>query len=289
MLDESRLEHRMIDVGGVRLHTVLCGPETGRPVVLLHGFPETWWSWRHLIPVLADAGFRVIAPDQRGYNLSDCPTAVADYRIPLLVEDIRGLLDALQIPKARIVGHDWGAHVAWVFAMTHGDRLERLAILNVPHPKRMRDALRTWKQAKRSWYMVMFQIPGVTEWLLRRNDFALMKQYMWRGVRPDAFDAEDIARYVEAFSRPGALTGALDWYRAGARDFANTFPVRPIDRPTLVLWGERDIALHPDLADPPPDLVPDCKVIRLPDASHWVQHDEPERVKAEILAFLEAP
>ena len=284
------MAHRYADLAGVRLHYVEAGE--GPLVVLLHGFPEFWYSWRFQIPALAAAGFRVVAPDMRGYNLSDKPKGVEGYALETLARDVERLIWALGEERAVVVGHDWGGIVAWAVAMLHPERVERLAILNVPHPERFSRGLRTPRQLLRSSYAFFFQIPWLPERLIRAGHFAILR-YVFRNdpVRPGTFGEEDIDRYVEAFSRPGALTAAINYYRALARRppaVARKLR-RRIEAPVMVIWGQRDLFLVPELARPDPTLVPDARVERLPDASHWVQQDRPERVNALLLDFLGDP
>jgi pimeloyl-ACP methyl ester carboxylesterase len=281
------LEHRFAVVdGGVRLHYVEAGE--GPLVVLLHGFPEFWWSWRHQIPALVAAGYRVVAPDQRGYARSDKPRSWRDYRIERLAADVAELIEAVGEERAFVVGHDWGAAVAWMVATLHPERVEKLAILNVPHPDTMlRTLQRSPKQLLHSWYMFFFQIPWLPERLLgwggRR---ALASAY--RDARPGAFTAEDLGRYVEALRGPEGFRGPINWYRAALRRSprAARASYRPIPAPVLVIWGEQDRFLTAAMADSDPRLVPDVRVVRLPEASHWVQHDEPERVNELLTSFL---
>jgi pimeloyl-ACP methyl ester carboxylesterase len=285
---ENPVAHRYADLGGVRLHYVEAGE--GPLVVLLHGFPEFWFSWRFQIPALAEAGFRVVAPDMRGYNLSDKPTGVESYALDRLARDVERLIGALGEERAVVVGHDWGGIVAWAAAMLHPERVERLVILNVPHPERLARGLRTPRQLLKSSYAFFFQIPWLPETVLRARDFAVVR-FVFRNdpVRPDTFGEDDIDWYVEALSRPRALTATINYYRALARrapDLARTLR-RRIEAPVLVIWGQRDLFLVPELARPDPVFVPDARVERLPDASHWVQQDRPERVNALLLEFLE--
>jgi pimeloyl-ACP methyl ester carboxylesterase len=279
--------HRYADLAGVRLHYVEAGE--GPLVVLLHGFPEFWFSWRFQIPALAAAGFRVVAPDMRGYNLSDRPTGVEGYALETLARDVERLIGALGEERAVVVGHDWGGIVAWAVAMLHPERVGRLAILNVPHPERLSRGLRTPRQLLKSSYAFFFQIPWLPERVLRAGDFAIVRSVFRNDpVRPGTFGEDDIGRYVEALSRPGALTAAINYYRALARRapaLAWTLR-RRIEVPVLVIWGQRDLFLVPELARPNPGLVPDARVERLPDASHWVQQDRPEKVNALLLGFL---
>ncbi len=284
------MAHRYADLAGVRLHYVEAGE--GPLVVLLHGFPEFWFSWRFQIPALAAAGFRVVAPDMRGYNLSDKPKGVEGYDLERLARDVERLIGALGEEHAVVVGHDWGGIVAWAVAMLHPERVGRLVILNVPHPERFSRGLRTPRQLLKSSYAFFFQIPWLPERVLRARDFAVVRSVFRNDpVRPGTFGEDDIDRYVEALSRPGALTAPINYYRALARRapaLARKLR-RRIEAPVLVIWGQRDLFLVPELARPDPALVPDVRVERLPDASHWVQQDRPERVNALLLEFLEGP
>lgn len=283
-----QVTERYADLGDIRLHVAEAG--SGPLVILLHGFPEFWYCWRHQIPALAAAGYRVVAPDMRGYNRSDKPAGVGAYRGELLAADVANLIRECGAERAAVVGHDWGAVVAWLFAMRYPELLDRLAILNVPHPERFARGLRTWRQLRKSWYMFFFQLPWLPEAGIRAGHYAFLRRtFRSDPVRPDAFSAADIARYMEAAAQPGALTGAVNYYRAAFRpppSLRDGFP--RIDAPTLVIWGERDRYLGSELAEPDRRLVPNARVERLPDASHWVNADQPERVNALLLDFLAA-
>jgi pimeloyl-ACP methyl ester carboxylesterase len=279
------LRHFDVEVEpGVRLHCVEAG--AGPLVLLLHGFPDFWFGWRHQIPALAAAGFRVVAPDMRGYDLSDKPEGVSAYGIKVLARDVASLIEKLGAERAHVVGHDWGAGVAWAFAMFHPERLERLAVMNGPHPDRMLRGLRRPKQLAKSWYMFLFQLPWIPEWRLTRGNYAMLARAMKdEPTRPGAVTDEDIARYREAWSRPGAIRGMLAWYRAMFLP-SGRGPMPRIDAPTLVLWGDADPHIGSELATPQPELVPNARVTMLPGASHWVMQDAPERVNEELVAFL---
>ncbi|HEY2140527.1 MAG TPA: alpha/beta hydrolase [Solirubrobacteraceae bacterium] len=283
------VDHGELDVGnGVRLHYVEAGE--GPLVVLLHGFPAFWYSWRHQIPALASAGFHVVAPDMRGYNLSSRPSDWHAYDTDLLAADIAALIRHFGSERAQVVGHDWGAAVAYSVAMRHPELVERLAILNVPHPARLLAAFRTFKQLRKSWYMFFFQIPAVPEKLLARDNFSFAKRSL-RADAPGAFSDEDLERYVEAWSQPGALTGMINYYRAALRRSPRTTLAKmtPIQAPTLVIWGERDSYLGAEMAEPEARWVPNVRVERLPESAHWVQLDNPERVNELLLGFLGQP
>jgi pimeloyl-ACP methyl ester carboxylesterase len=284
-LDETRLRHAFVEVdAGVRLHCVELGE--GPLVVLLHGFPDFWYGWRRQIPALAAAGFRVVVPDLRGYDLSDKPPGVRAYGIRTIVRDVATLVERLGEPRAHLIGHDLGAGVAWAFAMTHPERLGRLAVLNGPHPQRLLASLRRPSQLAKSWYVFFFQLPWLPEWWLARDGYAtLVRAIRDEPTRPGAVTEDDVARYREAWSQPGALTATVRWYRAMFRP-GTAVPMRRVDAPTLVLWGEADPHLGAELAAPKPELVPSAQVVRLPGASHWVQHDEPTRVNDALVAWL---
>jgi pimeloyl-ACP methyl ester carboxylesterase len=289
-LRRLELAHRYADLGDVRLHYVEAGE--GPLVLLLHGFPQFWYEWRYQIPALVEAGFRVIAPDMRGYNLSDKPPGVRAYRVELLAHDVERLIVACGEQTASVVGHDWGAMVAWIAAMRYPGRVRRLAILNVPHPARFLDALLSPRQLLRSSYIFFFQIPRLPEEVIRARDFTLLRSAFHRdSVRPEAFTAEDIERYVEAMARPGVLTATLNYYRALLRNPRQTQALlERIEAPVLVIWGERDRFLSRRLAEPPSLWVPNLLgVERLPDASHWVAEDHPREVNTLLLDFLHSP
>jgi pimeloyl-ACP methyl ester carboxylesterase len=275
------------EVNGVRLHYAEAG--SGPLVVLLHGFPEFWYSWRHQITALAQAGYHVVAPDMRGYNLSSKPADWREYDAASLAGDIAGLIRHFGVENAYVAGHDWGAAVAYYTAMEHPDVVKRLAILNVPHPARMIASFRTWRQLRKSWYMFFFQLPVIPERLLAANDFAAAKRAL-RAESPDAFSDADIERYVEAWSQPGALTTMINYYRAVLRRSPRSAlaRMRPIDVPVLVIWGERDSVLGSELAEPDAKWVSDVRVERIPQATHWVQHDAPERVNELLTGFFGA-
>ncbi|TVR56205.1 MAG: alpha/beta hydrolase [Gemmatimonadales bacterium] len=287
------LRERRIPVQGITLRVVEAGPEEGPLVVLLHGFPEFWYGWRKQIPALARAGYRVWVPDQRGYGGSDKPRGVAAYRVETLALDVVGLIRAAGVERAAaVVGHDWGAAVAWWVGIAHPERLERLVILNVPHPSRgvMRAVLRKRPgQLLMSWYVFAFQLPVLPEWLMRRQNWRILAANL-RGRTSESITREDRDRYREAWSVPGAITGMVNWYRAMLRH-----PPRAPGRargstrvgiPTLILWGERDRYLTKELAPLSLERCDRGRLITFPEATHWLQHDEPEGVNQALLEFL---
>ena len=288
--DPSDWRHAFAEVNGVRLHYVEAGDGPGRPlVVLLHGFPEFWYGWRNQIGPLAAAGFHVAAPDLRGYNLSSKPPAVCDYRVETLAADVLALARHLGQERFRLVGHDWGGVIAWWAAIASERSLEKLVVLNAPHPAAYLRELRRPRQLLRSWYVFAFQIPRLPERAIRARDFrSLRTLFRTEPARPGAFTEANIDRYVEAFRQPGALTAAVNYYRAAARrsPAAAASEARPIDTPTLLIWGERDKYMVPEMAAASERWARNVRVERFPDATHWVQHDEPGRVNELITTFL---
>jgi pimeloyl-ACP methyl ester carboxylesterase len=277
--------HGYASVGDVRLHYVEVGE--GTLVVLLHGFPEFWFGWRRQIPALAAAGFRVVAPDMRGYNLSSRPAGVGSYDLDRLADDVAGLVAERGAERALLAGHDWGAAVAWWTAIRRPEVVERLAILNVPHPRRFLRGLRSPKQLARSWYMGFFQLPWLPERALAARRYAGLRA-AFADARPGAFAPGEMDRYVEAWSQPGALTASVNYYRALARRSPRRTlgALEPVRAPTLVIWGVHDRALGAELAEPDRADVPALQdVVRL-DASHWVQLDEPDRVNELLIGFF---
>lgn len=280
-------DHEFVETNGVRLHVVMAGPKDGEPVILLHGFPEFWYGWRNQIDFLAERGYRVIVPDQRGYNLSDKPKALAAYNLDALSGDVIGLIDYLKRDKVFLVGHDWGGGVAWFTANKYPDRLKKLAILNVPHHSAFRKYLnQNREQQRRSWYMFFFQVPFVPEFLSGVNQAEGLALALQTTSRPGTFTDADLAEYRKAWIQPGALTGMINWYRAGARTPPEKLLNKRITVPTLVLWGKKDTALNWELAEKSIELCDDGRVIYFENASHWVQHEEAEQVNNHLADFL---
>lgn len=280
------LTHSDVVTNGVRLHVVQAGPPEGPPVILLHGFPECWYGWRHQIAPLAEAGYRVVVPDQRGYNLSDKPPGLAAYTRDVLAADVVGLLDHLGVERGLVVGHDWGGAVAWWLACQHPERVARLAVLNLPHPIVFARALRTLRQARRSWYILMFQLPWLPEWLLGRKEAAALVDVLRGGTRRGAITAEELEVYRQAYQQPGALSAMLRWYRAVVRLRSSRLAHPRLSMPTCLIWGKQDTALGWEMAAPSMAFCDDGRLFLLEEAGHFVQHDEPRRVAELLLDFL---
>ena len=286
-MDNLKLEETFINTNGIKLHTVMAGPQSGSPVVLLHGFPETWRCWIRQLPALAAAGCRVIVPDQRGYNLSDKPRGIENYRMEELTSDILGLIDSLEYEKVNLVGHDFGALVAWMLATKHPARLPRLGIINVPHPAVMwRFFRRDFEQMRRSLYALFFQLPWLPEMVMSVGNWRGASLSLRRSGKPHAFTDEDIEKYTEAWSQPGAMTAMLNWYRAAARYRPELTNGMRVSTRTLILWGVQDFALSRRMARPSLDYCDDGSLVFFPDATHWVQREEADEVNRHLLGMV---
>jgi pimeloyl-ACP methyl ester carboxylesterase len=274
---------RDIEVNGVRLHCMVEGE--GPLVLLLHGFPETSHAWRKQMPALAKR-FRVVAPDLRGYGASDKPKGIAAYRTRVVADDIVALIRAFDAQRAHVVGHDWGGGVAWTVATLHPEAVDRLVVLNCPHPLVMQKALRSnWTQIRKSWYIFAFQLPWLPEWSFRRDGAKGLKDALRRTAkRPDTFSEADLDEYARAFSAPGAATSAINYYRAAARSRVARGKIKAR---TLLIWAEDDFALGNELTRGMDGLFETTPRIEyVPETSHWVMEERPEVVNRLLLEFL---
>lgn len=281
------LEHQYFNTNGVRLHVALAGPDHGRLLIFLHGFPEFWYGWRRQIDFFARLGYRVLAPDQRGYNLSDKPGGIAAYGLDHLVRDIVGLIKAVGRERALIVGHDWGAVVAWWLALRHADCVEKLAVLNGPHPQVMRrHLLHDAEQRRKSWYIFFFQLPGLPEWRMQKNGWEIAGRALLKTSRPGTFGEADLAEYRAAWSQPGAVTAMINWYRAALRQRRGGAGHATVKMPALIIWGGRDRFLRTELAEASLAQCKHAELLLLENASHWVQHEEAEAVNQRLQQFF---
>lgn len=279
------LQHQWADINGIRMHYAEAG--SGDEVILfLHGFPESWYSWRHQVAHFADR-YHVIAPDQRGYNLTE---AAKPYDAATLQADVIALIDHLGVERVHLVGHDWGAMVAWWLAMNYPERLHSLAICNVPHPavfaKRVR---RSPRQMLRSWYIAFFQLPWLPEKALAARNYHRLASMIINDTRPGTFTRDDVKEMLTGWRRQG-LGGGINWYRAAIRSAKLPDPVPLILAPTVLIWGEDDVALGKDLTYGTDDYVKELTIHYLPNTSHWVQQEEPaavNRLLDDHLARLE--
>jgi pimeloyl-ACP methyl ester carboxylesterase len=288
----TAIEHREVHANGLRFHVATCEPEAGsdRLALCLHGFPECWYSWRLQLPMLARLGYRAWAPDLRGYGTSDRPPSVADYDLEPLMDDVAGLIDAARPRETVLLAHDWGGAIAWMFAMRRRRPLDRLIVMNLPHPACMERELRGWAQRRRSLYVLFFQLPWISEWLLSvRNYRAIREAFRGMALDKSRFPDDVLDVFVENAARPGALTAMLNYYRAvvrggGRRQQALGYP--RIEIPTLLLWGEEDRALGKETTVGTERYVSDLTLRTLPGVSHWVQQEAPETVNAMVEAWL---
>jgi pimeloyl-ACP methyl ester carboxylesterase len=280
-IEGTDLQHRYAYVNGIRMHYVEAG--AGELVVLLHGFPEFWYSWRHQIRALA-THCRVIAPDLRGYNETE---NAAPYDIETLQEDVIALIRNAGEESAHIVGHDWGGAVAWMLAIQHPERVRSLVVCNLPHPEVFQRAVRRPRQLLRSWYMGFFQLPWLPERALAAGRYHRLARKMIRECRAGTFTREDVNAYLEAWRRQG-LGGGINWYRALARRRPQLpKPVPLVVAPTTLIWGDRDAYLGKELTEGTERHVADLTVHHLPGVSHWVQQEAPVEVNTYLLQHLE--
>jgi pimeloyl-ACP methyl ester carboxylesterase len=283
----SRLDYARIPTNGITLNVAQAGPEAGPLVILLHGFPESSYGWRSQIGPLAGAGFRVLAPDQRGYGSSDKPRGLHAYSLDTLVDDLIGLIDASGRDRAVVIGHDWGGIVVWRALARHPSRFDRAVIVNGPHPEViLREIRANPGQLLKSWYTLFFQIPWVPEKLLARKNFRWLVKAMERSSRPGTFSEADFEHYRQGWSEQGAIRSMVNWYRAGFRIKLPRDPDSLIPVPTLILWGEDDRFLGRGVAR---SSYAQCEQVHLEWielATHWVQHEQPDRVNRLILEFL---
>jgi pimeloyl-ACP methyl ester carboxylesterase len=284
----SAIEHHRIETNGITLHVVQAGPLSGPVIILLHGFPEFWMAWSEQIDSLVEAGYRVWLPDQRGYNLSDKPQGIDQYRIDVLARDVAGLIEASGRSKVYLAGHDWGGAVSWHLAQSRPDLLEALIVVNCPRLEVLQYQLeRSSRQRLKSWYILFFQIPRLPEYLLsRRNHQGLvraLRSTSRRGVFPDAV----IQKYRESWAQPGALNAMLNWYRARSSNKEVRRSATRIVVRTLLIWGKQDTALGSEMAHPSIAVCEQGELAFIENASHWVLREEPAQVNRLMLEFLQ--
>ncbi|MBO0734904.1 MAG: alpha/beta hydrolase [Methylocapsa sp.] len=281
------VEHLTVQLADVTIHAAAAGPGDGPLVILLHGYPEFWYGWRSQIAPLASAGFRVIVPDQRGYNLSSKPQGWQAYKLPYLVGDVFGLADHFRRDRFMLAGHDWGGLVAWACAIAHKGRVSRLAILNAPHPAVFWPYARAHpSQILRSWYIFFMQLPRLPELLSEAQNFRAMADALTKSSRPGTFTDEDLNVYREAWRQPGASTAMINWYRALRA--ATPIGGRVVDIPVRLLWGARDRFLAAGMAELSLRYCKRGELKMFPNATHWIQHEEPAEVSQALTDFFAA-
>lgn len=294
MEDQSPLTDftdRTISTNGIRLHVIEAaggsGAGSARTMLVLHGFPEGSYAWQDMIGRFAGAGYRVLAPDQRGYNLSDKPRGASAYNSEVIARDVLGLIDASGCAQVDLVAHDWGGHMAWWTAARFPQRIRRLAVMNCAHPRVMfRNVMLNPRQTFKSWYVFALQFPWIPEWILGRNRYKVMRDFIrWSGPA-GPMSPEDEERYIAAWSQPRAFTSMINWYRAAFRTWPLLLDETRIHVPTLLIWGMQDRFLDRALAQQSIDHCDQGRVEYLAGASHWVHHEQPDQVARLILDFF---
>lgn len=281
------LRERYIETNGIKLHVMESGPEDGPMILFLHGFPEFWYAWRKQIGYFAQRGYLVVAPDQRGYNLSDKPKGIPSYKIDELAKDAVGLMDFYKRPQIFLVGHDWGAAVSWWISLKYPERIKRLVIMNVPHPLVFRKHLfGNQKQMEKSWYIFYFQLPGAVEAFASANNYHWPVNLLVESSRPDTFKPEELEKYREAFMQPEAFSSMVNWYRAALQAPSEPPKNFRVTMPTLVLWGVNDVAIIPEQADDTMAFCDQGRLVKFEACSHWIEHEEASAINPMIDDFF---
>lgn len=281
------IKSQQYKINNIDIHLIEAGPAAGRPIIFLHGFPDFWYGWKDQITYFADRGYRVIVPDQRGYHRSGKPKGLKAYRCKHLMEDIVSLIEVLELKEVHLVGHDWGGIVSWLLGIYHPKQFKTITILNAPHPGVLRRRISP-KQILRSWYIYLFQLPWIPEWLFGRNNFKLLRKSMLKMALPGTFSTTDMERYTQAWK--GSLTTMINWYRAirVSREFRDNIKApKPVFLPLLLLWGKQDLSLDFSLAKASMDFAPNGELHTFPDATHWLQHEKSAEVNRAILEFTQ--
>jgi len=261
--------------------------ESGKLMLMLHGFPEFWYSWRHQIEEFA-SDYHVVAVDLRGYNDSDKPESQSAYQMSEFIEDVKGVITGLGYEDCILVAHDWGGAIAWNFAYAYPAMVEKLIVLNIPHPAKFAEGLKTPQQLQKSWYIFAFQLPWLPELLFQANDYQAIKEaFTGMAINKTAFSPADLQAYRDAAAKPGALTAMINYYRGIFSSlFSEPRQWGILDIPTLTIWGEEDTALGKELTYGTEAYVRDWQIKYIPNCSHWVQQEQPELVNTYIREFL---
>ncbi|MDK2778502.1 MAG: alpha/beta hydrolase [Pseudomonadota bacterium] len=271
----------------ISLQVRTLGPEDGESVILLHGFPECWNTWRHQAEPLAAAGYRVFIPDMRGYGQSSKPHRIERYRLDELVQDVDAIRRYAGCARVHLAGHDWGAAVAWWYALRYEERLQSLSIVNVPHPQAFLNALRRSPlQMLKSWYIFYFQLPWLPEWSMKLFNFAVLRTTLRRTSVPGAYDDEDFNHLQQCWQQPGSLTAMVNYYRALLRHLQLPDGDGCLSIPVQILWGENDIALTADMARASMNFLHNGSLTFYPDATHWLAHDKPGEITERLLSHF---
>jgi epoxide hydrolase 4 len=278
------LESRRVDLGDVTLHVVLAGPQDGPPVILLHGFPEFWYAWYRQMGHLAAAGFRVIVPDQRGYNESDKPQSVEEYSVDKLVRDIANLTETLGYDKAHVAAHDWGGGVAWQLAIRHPNRIRKLVIVDTPHPRARLDFRSDAETI--NWFRTFFQIPWLPEWSTRLGNWYVQAKMLRDTARPGAFSDQKMDLYRSAWDNDGAMSTMIDWYRAAYRHPPSNEGEQRVSVPTLLVVAPDDAFIPSDLTRASTKYLDHGRLLELESGTHWVLQEDPEGTSRILVDFF---
>ncbi|ANU26889.1 alpha/beta fold hydrolase [Planococcus versutus] len=283
----ENVSFQFVETNGIRLHLAAAGPEDGPLVILLHGFPEFWFGWKNQLQFLSEKGYRVVAPDQRGYNLSDKPIGIDNYMMDSLRDDVIGIIEHFQKKSAIIIGHDWGGAVAWHLAATRPEYVEKLIVLNIPHPQAMLKVLKKNPlQWMKSAYIAFFQLPHLPEKALSMGGFKAMQKGLEQSSKPNTFSENEIKQYKVAWSQSDALTAMLNWYRAIRRGSSKQVPSTKISVPVRMIWGLSDQFLSPMLAKESMAFCEEVNLVFVEEATHWIQHEQPDIVHHLIDQFI---
>ncbi|WP_050181978.1 alpha/beta fold hydrolase [Domibacillus robiginosus] len=286
-MDTYEWTKRPIGVNGINLYTEMAGPENGELVLLLHGFPECSYGWKKQADALVEQGYRVVVPNMRGYSKSSKPEPLEAYTLDVIAKDIISLIQSFGFEKALVVGHDWGGIVGWFLASVHPDFVQKLVILNVPHPAVFAKTAPFYPlQWLKSAYIFFFQLPFLPEWLLKRNEYSLLEKLMKATAQPGTFDEKDMRVYKEAWAKKGSVTAMLNWYRAMRQQALFEIPTPGPAVPVRMLWGRRDAALSLILAKKSVEQCGNGQLVLIDEATHWLHHEYPEIVSAWISRFL---
>ncbi len=284
---ENHWKEEFVQTNDINLHYVTAG--SGKLMLMLHGFPEFWYSWRYQIKEFSE-NYKVVALDLRGYNKSDRPSNKSAYKMDEFIKDVEGAIKGLGYEDCILVAHDWGAAIAWSFAYAHPEMVEKLIIMNVPHPVKFQQGLKTFQQLRKSWYIFFFQLPLLPELWLKSNNYQIIgRLFSEMAIDKSAFSVVDIQAYKDAAAEPGALTAMVNYYRNIFQKLLNKRNKRvtsKLEIPTLMIWGEEDTALGKELTYGTDEYVKDLELKYIPNCSHWVQQEKPQLVNQYMREFL---
>ncbi len=283
-IKENIFSSNFIQVNDINLHYITQG--SGSLILMLHGFPEFWYSWRHQIPEFAQ-DYKVVALDLRGYNESDKPQQKSAYVMAEFIKDIEGVIKGLGYENCVLVGHDWGGAIAWCFAYAHPEMVEKLIVMNFPHPAKFMEGLGTPEQLLRSWYIFFFQLPFLPELMFEFDDYqAIASAFKNMSLNKSAFTEADLEAYKDAAAKRGALTAMINYYRNIFPGFFDRQEWGMLRIPTLMIWGKNDTALGTELTYGTEEYVESFQLRYIPNCSHWVQQEQPELVNQYMQEFL---